>query len=50
MWGVAKICIIEVCLLKYYFESHLIYKLCYYRQTVFDQLNIMVSYVDIIGQ
>ena len=47
---VYKICIMEVYLLKYYFEiSHLIYKWRYYRQTVFNQLNIMVSYVDIIG-
>ena len=30
---VIKICIIEVYLLKYYFERHLIYKLRYYRQT-----------------
>ena len=44
-----KICIIEVYLLKYYFESHLIYKWRYYRQTIFNQLNIMVPYVDIIG-
>ena len=44
-----KICIIEICLLKYYFKSHLIYKGCYYSQTIFNQLNIMVPYVDIIG-
>jgi hypothetical protein len=36
-----KICIIEVYLLKYFFESHLIYKWRYYRQTIFNQLNIM---------
>ena len=42
----SKICIIEVCLLKYYFESHLIYK---YIQTVFNQLYSMVPYVDRIG-
>ena len=47
-WLITKICIIEVCILKYYFESHLIYKLCYHRQTIFNQLNIMVPYVDII--
>ena len=35
--------------LKHYFESQLIYKWHYYRQTIFNQLNIMVSYVDIIG-
>ena len=34
---------------KYYFESHIIYKWHYYRQTIFNRLNIMVSYVDIIG-
>ena len=45
----SKICIIEVYLLKYYFESHLIYKWRYYRQTIFNQLNIMVPYLDIIG-
>ena len=44
-----KICIIEVYLLKYYFESHLIYKWRYFRQTIFNQLNIMASYVDING-
>ena len=44
-----KICIIEIYLLKYFFESHLIYKIRYYRQTNFNQLNIMVPYVDIIG-
>ena len=38
-----KICIIEVHLLKYYFESHLIYKYCYCRQTSFN-IN-----VDMIG-
>ena len=44
-------CIIEVLIypLKYNFESHLIYKLRYYRQTIFNQFNIMVAYVDIIG-
>ena len=42
-----KICIIELYLLKYYFES--IYTCRYYTQTNFNQLNIMVSYVDIIG-
>ena len=35
--------------LKYYFESPLLYKLCYYRQTIFNQLNIIVPYVEIIG-
>ena len=40
---------IEVYLLKYYFESHHIYKWRHYRQTIFNQLNIMVPYVDIIG-
>ena len=45
----SKICMIEVYLLKYYFESHLIYKGRYYRQTIIKQLDIMVSYVDIIG-
>ena len=44
-----KISIIEVYLLKYYFRSHLIYTWHYYRQTIPNQLNIMVSYVDIIG-
>jgi hypothetical protein len=44
-----KICIIEVYILTYYFESHLIYKWCYYRKTIFNQLKIMVSYVDING-
>ena len=49
MKSLIKIFIIEVYLLKYYFESHLIiYKWRYYRQTIFSQLNIMVSYVDII--
>ena len=43
-----KICIIEVYLLKYYFESPLIHKRRYYRQTIFNQFSIMVSYVDII--
>ena len=37
-------------LLKYYFESDNIYKWRYFRQTLFNQLNVMVSYVDIIGQ
>ena len=32
-----KIYIIEVYLLKYYFETHLIYKSRYYRQTIFKQ-------------
>ena len=40
---------VEVYHLKYYFERHLIYKWQYYRQTIFNQLNIMVSYVDLIG-
>jgi hypothetical protein len=44
-----KICIIEVYLLKYYFERQLIFKWSYYRQTIFNQLNIMVPYADIIG-
>ena len=45
-----KIFLIQVYLLKYYFESHLIYnKLRYYRQTIFNQLNIILSCVDIIG-
>ena len=47
--GNTKISIIEVYLLKYYFESHLKYKRRYYRQNIFHQLNIMVSYVDKIG-
>ena len=34
---------------KYYFESHLIYKRRYYRQTILNQINIMVPYVDIIS-
>ena len=33
----------------YYFESHLLYKWRFYRQTIFIQLNIVVSYVIIIG-
>ena len=45
----SKICIIEVYLLKYHFESHLIYTWHYYRQTTFSQLKIMVPYVDISG-
>ena len=44
-----KICIIEVYLLNYYFESHLISKWSYYRQTIFYQLNLMIPHVDIIG-
>ena len=44
-----KICLIEVYLLKYYFERHLIYRWRYYRQTISNQLNIMVPYIDIIG-
>ena len=44
-----EICIKEVCLLKYYFESNLIFKWRYYRQQIFKQLNIMVPYVNIIG-
>ena len=40
---------IEVYLINYYFESHLIYKLRYYRQTIFNQLNITIPFVDIIG-
>ena len=49
-YNVKQICIIEVYnLLKYYFESHLIYKWRYYRQTIFNQLNIMVPYVYLIG-
>ena len=47
--NLVKICIIEVYHLKYYFESQLIYKWHYYRQTIFNQLYIMVFYVDIIG-
>ena len=49
--GLHKICMIEVYLLKYHFESHLKYnyKWRYYRQTIFNQCHIMVSYVDIIG-
>ena len=46
---VRKICITEVYLLKYYFKSHLIYKGRNYRQTIFNQLNIMVPYLFIIG-
>ena len=41
-----KICIIEVYLMKYYFDSHLIYKWRYYRQMIFNQLNIMVFSLD----
>ena len=44
-----KIFVIKVYFLQYYFESHLIYRWRYYRQTIFNQFNIMVSYVDIIG-
>ena len=40
--------IIEVYPLKYYFKSHLIYKWRYYRQTIFNQLNIMLPLLDII--
>ena len=40
---------IEVYLFKYFFESHNIYEICYHRQKIFNQLNIMVSTVDIIG-
>ena len=36
--------------LKYYFEIHLIYKVRYYIQLIFNQFNIMVSHVDIIGR
>ena len=43
------VCIIEVLSFKAYFESHLIYKWLNFRQTIFNQLNIMVSYVGIIG-
>ena len=32
-----KICIIEVYILKYYFESHFIYKWRYYGKTIFNQ-------------
>ena len=35
--------------LKYHLKSHLIHNWHYYRQTIFNQLDIMVSYVDIIG-
>ena len=45
----SKIYIIEVYLLNHYFESHVIYKWCYYNQTISNRLNIMVSYVDIMG-
>ena len=44
-----KTFIIEICLLKYYFKKHLICKWRYYIQTIFNQLNIIVPYVDIIG-
>ena len=46
-----KICIIEVYLLKlkYYFERQIIYQWRYYRLKIFNQLKIMVSYVDVIG-
>ena len=39
------------CLITYWFkfESHLKKKWRYYRQTIFNQLDIMVPYVDIIG-
>ena len=43
-----KICIIIVSLLKYYFESHLIYNIndaIIDRQTIFNQLNIRVAIV-----
>ena len=44
-----KICIVEIYLLKCYFESHIIYKWRYYidKQSS-NQLNIMVYYVDIM--
>ena len=44
-----KICIIDVCIFKYYFEIHLIHKWHYYRQTIFNQLNIVVPYKEIFG-
>ena len=44
-----KIYKIELYLLKCYFESHIIYKWRYYRKNIFNQLNIMVLYVNIIG-
>ena len=44
-----KICIIEVYIIKYYFECHLMYKWRCNRQTIFNQLNNMVPYVYIIG-
>ena len=47
--GYLKICVIEVYFLKYYFQRYLIYKWSYIRQIIFNQLNIMVSYVVIIG-
>ena len=43
------VCIIKkYLLLKYYFEGLLIYNWRYYRQTIFNQLYILVFYVDII--
>ena len=34
---------------EYYFQSHLIYKWCYYyRQAIFNKLNIIVPYIGII--
>ena len=41
IYRIYKICIIEVYVLKYHFISHLIYKWSYYRQTIFNQLNLM---------
>ena len=51
----SKICITEVYLLKYYFESHLLAAsylndAITYRQAIFNQSNILVPYVDIIGR
>ena len=44
-----QICIIEVYFLKYYFESSYINDAIMYWQTIFNQLNIILSYVEIIG-
>ena len=44
---IIKICIIEVYLLKYYLKATTYINDAI--QTIFNQLNIMVPYVDIIG-
>ena len=40
---------IKIFIIEVYFESHLMYKWRYYRQIIFNQWNIIVSYVEIIG-